>query len=73
MAFHFDILTKLRVNKYCGGMIWKVAPAGTENALVVAAFCNLRDTYLLQGGLPLQSISFLPPLYVYVFVYGDYC
>jgi hypothetical protein len=56
----------------CGRMTRKEAPAGAKSALVIAAFCNLRDTYLLQGGLPPRSINFLPPLCVYVFVCSDY-
>jgi hypothetical protein len=51
---------------------WIAAPTGAKSASVVAVFCNFRDIYLLQGGRPLQPISFLPPLCVYVFVYSDY-
>jgi hypothetical protein len=38
--------------------------AGAKNALVVAAFGNFIDTILLHGGLHLQLIRFLPPIFV---------
>jgi hypothetical protein len=51
-------------------MTWKAATACAKRTLVAAAFGNFIDTYPLHGGLPLQLISFLPPLRVYVLAYS---